>query len=343
MALTAPYRQHHYLGEIATESAALTFIQANKWDSTNDGTGDPQNGMLFYDTTLNVLKVYANGSWTQLTQGTLVHNNLTDRDLDDNHLQYTLVDGTRDFTGDQSMGGFALTNVAYPTNATDAATKEYVDQGKDWQESVIDFYDPTASTPPGPSVGDRYISTATANGWTDNYIYEWNGTSWVETVPDEGTTTRNETDNKFYVFDGASWGEWAASTEHNATSGLQGGTTNEYYHLTSAQSTGLTGGGDTALHTHDDRYYTESEIGSTTGGSEGASLVGTDSKTNLNNATDVETALTELNTRNPSGRSTNAGNPNGVVSGAIGDFCFDTTNDIGYYNIDGTNSGWVVM
>jgi hypothetical protein len=41
---------------------------------------------------------------------------------------------------------------------------------------------------------------------------------------------------------------------HNELSGLQGGTgsgiTGEFYHLTSAQSSGLTGGGSTALHSH---------------------------------------------------------------------------------------------
>jgi hypothetical protein len=41
---------------------------------------------------------------------------------------------------------------------------------------------------------------------------------------------------------------------HNELSGLQGGTgsgvTGEFYHLTSAQNTGLTGGGSTALHSH---------------------------------------------------------------------------------------------
>ena len=36
-------------------------------------------------------------------------------------------DGSTPFEGDQSMGGFKLTNLATPTQDTDAATKEYVD------------------------------------------------------------------------------------------------------------------------------------------------------------------------------------------------------------------------
>lgn len=46
---------------------------------------------------------------------------------DDDHTQYILVDGTRAFSADQSMGGNRLTSVANPTAAQDATTKAYVD------------------------------------------------------------------------------------------------------------------------------------------------------------------------------------------------------------------------
>lgn len=48
-------------------------------------------------------------------------------------------DGSVAFTGDQSMGGFKLTNLGTPTQDTDAATKLYVDsaiQGLDTKQSV---------------------------------------------------------------------------------------------------------------------------------------------------------------------------------------------------------------
>jgi len=108
---------------------------------------------------------------------------------------------------------------------------------------------------------------------------------------------------------------------------------------------GLADDDHTQYHTDgrgDARYRTQTELSSTSGGTEGASLVGTDTKTNLNSATTVEVALTELESRNPAKRSSNAGNPNGSVAGAVGDVCVDTTNDIPYINVDGTNSGWVV-
>lgn len=58
--------------------------------------------------------------------GTIDHGALSGL-ADDDHLQYIRVDGTRAFTGEQSMGGFKLTSLADPTAAQDATTKAYVD------------------------------------------------------------------------------------------------------------------------------------------------------------------------------------------------------------------------
>jgi len=49
--------------------------------------------------------------------------------LDDDHTQYIRVDGTRAFTGAQSMGGFRLTNVGEPTAGTDAARRMDIGPG----------------------------------------------------------------------------------------------------------------------------------------------------------------------------------------------------------------------
>lgn len=80
-------------------------------------------------------------------------------------------------------------------------------EGLDWQNSVLSRFDPSSGLPGSPSDGDRYISTDTANGWTENNIYQYDlsTTSWEETVADEGMAAWVEDENKIYVFNGADW------------------------------------------------------------------------------------------------------------------------------------------
>lgn len=61
--------------------------------------------------------------------GAISHSALADLNVPADHTWATLVDGTRAFTGDQSMGGNQLTNVGAPGVAGDAANKGYVDAG----------------------------------------------------------------------------------------------------------------------------------------------------------------------------------------------------------------------
>lgn len=66
------------------------------------------------------------------------HGDLQDLGLD-HHTQYIRVDGTRAFTGAQSMGGFKLTDLANPTTGTDAVnlqTLQAYQQGLKPKEAV---------------------------------------------------------------------------------------------------------------------------------------------------------------------------------------------------------------
>jgi len=92
----------------------------------------------------------------------------------------------------------------------------------------------------------------------------------------------------------------------------------------------------------DNRYFTETELGLTTSGSEGATLIGSNDVANLvTGATNVQLVLEAINSR----FQTNPGNPasGAGISGPIGAFCLDTTNDIMYYKVDTGDTDWMVQ
>ena len=89
----------------------------------------------------------------------------------------------------------------------ESSIQTLVDEGMWLVDPVEDSYDPTGGLPADPTVGDRYISDATANGWTINYIYEWDGTSWEESIPEEGWMVWMLLDLLYYVFFSGGWME----------------------------------------------------------------------------------------------------------------------------------------
>lgn len=160
--------------------------------------------------------------------------------------------------GQQIFNSIPLCSVT-PTESNHITNKEYVDsvaQGLDWKDSVLDELNFVTSEPSTPSTGDRYINTTTGNGSqtaqavTANYIYEWNGTTWTEIIPNEGSAVWVEDIDYVKVFNGSAWVRFGSTVTHNYLSGLQGGTANEYYHLTNSQHTDLTDSGDSSLHYH---------------------------------------------------------------------------------------------
>jgi len=342
MSLTAPYKQQNYMGEYAGSGAtgdalALAFIQANDWDSNKDGTGTAEIGMVYFNTTDDELRVYTSSGWVELSSGGTPNlsavltqgNSAGSSDINMNSQKVTSL-AAATIAGDAisygqsgaslagltltaalAMGGSKITGLGTPTLTDDAATKGYVDsiaQGLDWQESVIDR---DLSTPPGtPSTGDRYIVKATGTGaWAghDNEITEWNGSSWDFTTLSEGMATWVEDEDTLVVWNGTAWVTFGSTLDHALLDNIN---SSNYYHLTQANHTTLTGTGDaSSLHHHDGRYYTETELGSTTSGSEGATLIGTADLGNLGSAANVQLALEATDTH----VGTTTGNPHSVT------------------------------
>lgn len=90
---------------------------------------------------------------------------------------------------------------------------------EDWflMPPADDWFDPTGGLPEDPDVGDRYVSDATAEGWTTDYIYEWDGDEWVEYPPEEGWMIWMLFELIFYVFFSGGWMEVGSESFVNVT------------------------------------------------------------------------------------------------------------------------------
>jgi sugar lactone lactonase YvrE/uncharacterized protein YqcC (DUF446 family) len=109
--------------------------------------------------------------------------------------------------------------------------KEYVDGqtlGPDWQNSVVAF---VTTVPPTSAPGLRVIAAADFGNWTGDDIYEFNGVTWVETVPREGFAVWVESEDRNYTYTGTAWVPMSSTANHESLSGLLGATENDHYHI----------------------------------------------------------------------------------------------------------------
>ena len=134
-----------------------------------------------------------------------------------------------------------LTVPADPVNANDAVNKSYVDSkialGITWVAPCEDIVSSLAS---GKAAGLRYVYSV------NNHINVSNGDNTYTDLgaPAIGTTSYIKADlaapaNNVgpYNYNGSAWVSIGISGNHNDLSNIQGGTANQYYHLTSAEYT----------------------------------------------------------------------------------------------------------
>jgi hypothetical protein len=416
MAFKLPYRQNHYMGEHANDAAALTFIQANDWDTNKDGSGTPEQGMVYYNTTTNRLYWYSSAlaAWAVIPRD---HDELQGNS-DDDHGQYALLAGRSggqvliggtgagenlqlESTSNGSKGQIDVVDeldmntnqikalVDGDPGSQDAATVAQLENAVAAVEGGLGWMTPAKALAVRTGLPSYTrtvdVLTADANGAFPSQdgvaillddrvlVATLVGGAGVEDHIDHGVYTLTqvgdgsnpwkltrvpEMDNGdashsrvISIDQGASYGEknYRVVTDEGSdvinTDAIEWdnfGTTIDH-----GNQLGLGDDDHTQYHNNtrgDARYYQQSELNSTTPASEGASLVGTDSKTNLGAATTVEAALTFLNDQDPQKFSSGAGNPNsgGGTAGAIGDRFFDTSGTFMYTNITGTTTGWVV-
>jgi hypothetical protein len=294
---------------------------AAEFVSTSAGVGDAGKPI--------VLDAAGKIDSTMIDLGAIDHGALTGLG-DDDHTQYILVDGTRAFTGDQSMGSNKITSLADGTANGDAVNfgqlQAYTSGLQDFRESIIDK-DLTA--PPGsPTTGDRYIVAATATGaWVglEKKIVEYNGATWdVEADPDEGTYVYVEDEDAAYIFNNNVFasGSWVLFNAgiYSASLGVELVGNDFRLDLLASGGLKLTGnevgiepndfagdglvddGADNmaidwattfTIDGADAKAFKASDIASTTNG-KGAAIVGIEDASAYYTGTDLETALNEL-------------------------------------------------
>lgn len=208
MTLTAPYKQHHYMGEYANDAAALTFIQAVEWDSAGNGTGTPQAGMMYFNSTNSEMMLYDGTSWVTTGASGSAVTSVFGRtgavaavagDYDDAEItaagsatNYTPGSSTVDghLSGiDTALGGLASTS--------HAAT--HIDGGSDvidGDKIEITWTPSTYTRTTSPSEADALDQlTAHLAGIDDSLSLLQNGLSWKDAV--KASTTQDLASESF--------------------------------------------------------------------------------------------------------------------------------------------------
>lgn len=139
---------------------------------------------------------------------------------DDDHTQYTLANGTRAFTGAQSMGGFKLTSLAAGTANGDAVRYEQLTaveamvNGLEFQDSALDYITDNTVAPLTTTPGDRYVLSATGGSPHIDYgvsalagdIVEYDGSNWIPTTPTTGMfISIDDEPSVLYYWGGSAW------------------------------------------------------------------------------------------------------------------------------------------
>jgi chitinase len=215
----------------------LSFGQLiNVGTGANDGTGDPLR-TAFQKINAEAAKYAADSSkWVHFADTTTkiaTKADVTGATLVESDPKWAADSAKKAPKASPTFTG-TVTVPETPLNNTDAASKGYVDQKTTYSQVWVNpIADTSYTLLNGIPLGARYILT------TNNHIYTSDGdNTWTDlgaTVV--GTTAHVDSVGSPFNYNGTAWVSIGSSSNHNSLSSLQGGTTAQYYHLTSAEHT----------------------------------------------------------------------------------------------------------
>jgi len=128
VALAASYRLA--LGTHVDDATALAYLQARQWDTTGDGTGDPQEGTTYWDSDDDKGRVWTGAAWADMpgTDPTALHTGDTGAAL--TWLDQTMTTAASPVLAVTNMTGSAagLDSNATAHASADGASHTYIDQ-----------------------------------------------------------------------------------------------------------------------------------------------------------------------------------------------------------------------
>ena len=146
----------------------------------------------------------------------------------------------------------------------------------------------------GSNINDLANMNLSSLSNLDLIVYDITTGKWVnKNLPEAGIASSGHDHTGIYepIF--------TKNNAFNKIFGSTSGTTaegNDARFLTNVEKTGLVSGVDTSLHKHDDRYFTETELGLTASGSPGAGKIGMYGPFNNSSGTNIETVIKDIDT-----------------------------------------------
>ena len=213
--------------------------------------------------TLNYDGGYNDGDWHYLVavvdgDDRYIYIDGTQRDTDSDGMQS--VSGNSAYA---SIGAFTAAHSTSFDGDLDEVRFSRSARSADWISTQYNNQDSPSTF---SSLGSQEEPSA-SGAWAGHVddITEWDGLNWAFETPENSWTLIVTDESKQYTWNGSEWVGGTATVAHNDTTSKQGGTTDQYYHLTEAQHTEITGWSNTVTLSGDGSMNISSGDITTTG------------------------------------------------------------------------------